>query len=67
MNFFQLLHGNIMGVSPGEEVKTVEFSRDSVPEAGGCQCVERVHLVLEAVFIIVNLFKVVYDFNIALY
>lgn len=48
------------------EIKTVEFSRNCIPEAGSSQGIVGVHLVLKADFIVVYLFEIVYDFNIAL-
>jgi hypothetical protein len=49
-----------------EEIEAVELCGDGVPEAGGRERVERVHLVLEAVLVVVNLLEIVYDFYIAL-
>ena len=56
LNFVKLLHGNIMRVFSWEEVEAVELGGDGVPEAGGGECVKGVHLVLEAVLLVIYLF-----------
>ena len=65
MNLLKYLSCNIMRILSWEEIVAEELSRNRVPETGSSQCVEGIHLVLEALLIIINLLEIIYDFYIA--
>ena len=55
----------IVRIFSGKEVITEVLSREGIPEASSSECIEGVHLVLKALLIIIDLFEIINDFNIA--